>query len=146
MNLEKIKEFAKSKHEGQFRRDNVTPYFTHCEKVASLVETDCEKAIAYCHDLIEDDRCKYKDLLELGGPLLAGGVVALTKYDNKPYAQFIFSIKERPILSDTIDGEEISVNCLRIKIADIVANLSDNPNEKQILKYNSALRILAGVQ
>ena len=44
--LQKAYKWAKQGHAGQFRRDGVTPYFSHCEKVASLLNTEEEKAVA----------------------------------------------------------------------------------------------------
>ena len=132
--VEKARVFAREAHKGQFRRDGITPYFNHCEKVASLVDTDLEKSIAYCHDLLEDLRCSYEDLADNVSEEVASICNILDKKDLS-YFEYI-KIQKNSGLSITI----------KIKIADIVANLSDNPSEKQVLKYNKALRILTGVE
>jgi len=131
--LEKAYTFAKEKHEGQFRRDGVTPYFTHCEKVASLVDTDLEKAVAYCHDLLEDGRATQQEIADEVDSIVALYVVKLSHKKDINYFEYIKHI------------QSTNDNIKKIKIADIVANLSDNPTQKQIEKYNKALRILANV-
>ena len=132
--LEKAYTFAKEKHEGQFRRDGVTPYFTHCEKVASLLDGELEKAVAYLHDTVEDERCNINEIELVFGEQIAGFINVLTKIKDWTYERYIerfnYPANRRMKL---------------IKIADIVANLSDNPTKKQIEKYNKALRILANV-
>ena len=49
-----VLEIATSAHEGQTRRDGVTPYIEHPKAVARRVHTDDEKAVAFLHDIIED--------------------------------------------------------------------------------------------
>jgi hypothetical protein len=126
MNLNTIYKFAEQRHEGQFRRDGITPYFMHCIKVASLVESDMQKAVSYCHDLIEDGRATYEELRELDEGL-AMFVLQLTHKEGQDYFKYIGSINGLAKI---------------VKIADIVANLSDSPSEKQIQKYYDALIIL----
>lgn len=129
MNKNEIYTFAKLKHTGQYRRDGKTPYFTHCEKVASLLESDFEKCVAYCHDLLEDYRCTADELNKYSPELLLL-VRDMTKPEGIDYLTYIKYLPNR---------------AKKIKIADIVANLSDSPSQKQIEKYNKALRILANV-
>lgn len=143
--VERAYNFAKEKHEGQFRRDGITPYFEHCKKVASLVKYDEEKIVAYCHDLLEDKRCTEKELRAvldnnavyyLTGPYnttYTNMILELTHNDNENYYDYI-----KRICCDY----EIRELVIRVKIADIVSNLSDNPTQKQIEKYNTALNIL----
>lgn len=152
--VEKARLFARTRHHGQFRRskygENLTdrdfhgnlfkddpalepkiPYFAHCEKVAELVDTDFEKAVAYCHDLIEDGKATEEEISKNVGEEISGGVVDVTHFKEQEYFDYI---------KDFIGYREL----IRIKIADIVANLSDSPTWEQIEKYNKALRILAG--
>ena len=44
---------AKEAHEGQTDKAN-RPYFLHPQAVASFVETEQEKIVAYLHDVMED--------------------------------------------------------------------------------------------
>ena len=134
--VEKAYLFAKLKHEGQFRRDGITPYFTHCEKVASLVDTDFEKVVAYCHDLIEDRKATYYDISENISNSVADVCEILTHTPDVNYDTYIERLK---------NNKDWYNHIINIKIADIVANLSDSPTQKQIEKYNKALRILVGV-
>ncbi len=132
---EKACEFARARHEGQFRRDGVTPYFTHCEKVASLLDDETEKAVAYCHDLIEDGRASYEEVEQELGPMVAQNVLRLTHEKSDDYISYILRFRDPDYKL-----------ARAVKIADMVSNLSDNPTEKQIIKYHQALRILTALQ
>lgn len=134
LNLNEIYEFAKNKHNGQFRRDGITPYFEHCEKVASLCDTDFLKAVAYCHDLIEDNRCTQEELLNIAGRDVLTYCMMLTHSKNMTYNEYIQGIRN-----------SFSRQIISIKIADIISNLTDNPTEKQIVKYKNALEILCNI-
>lgn len=54
----KAKDFAYKAHEGQTRKDGVTPFTNHLDEVASIVRelTDDKEliAVAYLHDTVED--------------------------------------------------------------------------------------------
>jgi (p)ppGpp synthase/HD superfamily hydrolase len=159
--LQKARLFARTRHEGQFRRgkecshfpavdmngnsfkDNCEepkPYFTHPEKVAELIRADggseFEQSVAMCHDLIEDGRATLKEIEESVGSDVAYTVDNLTKLKDETYEDFIKQI---------LAAFEFREQSIKIKIADIVANLSDSPTPKQIEKYYKALKILSGV-
>ena len=137
--LEKARNFAKERHEGQFRRDGVTPYFDHCEKVASLVDSEFEKCMAYCHDLIENGKARYQEIDEEISKDLVNPIISLTNVKGVDYFYYIRSIKnDYP--------NDFYNEILKVKIADIVANLTDSPTPEQIKKYVKALNILAGVE
>jgi (p)ppGpp synthase/HD superfamily hydrolase len=138
--VEKARAFATERHAGQFRRDGVTPYITHCEKVASLVESDLEKSVAYCHDLIEDGKATPNDISGNVNAHVAVCCAHLTHKKDETYEKYI-----NRIWGDFNRADSDFYVIIRVKIADIVANLSDSPSPKQIEKYNKALRILAGV-
>jgi len=128
--LEKAKQFATEKHKTQFRRDGVTPYIVHPEKVASLLYSNCDKTIAWLHDTIEDTETTYEEIEQMFGLGIAHSVLGLTHKKGETYFNYIRRIRN--------DNDVIA-----IKIADIVANLTDKPSEKQIKKYTTALNILA---
>jgi (p)ppGpp synthase/HD superfamily hydrolase len=131
--LEEIRRFAKERHSGQFRRDGVTPYFAHCEKVATLVNEPIQKAIAYCHDLVENNVATIDEISEKFKEMdLTRGVEVLTKKDCEEYLPYIERIASS--LTQT----------MRVKIADIVSNLSENPTQDKISLYYKALTILMG--
>ena len=58
-------EVAKKAHLGQVDKAGVD-YIKHPKTVASFVETDEEKAVAYLHDVVEDTKLTLLDLEELG--------------------------------------------------------------------------------
>jgi len=131
--LEEIRKFAEERHSGQFRRDGVTPYFTHCEKVAALLDEPIQKAIAYCHDLVEQKVATLDEISEKFKETdLTRGVEILTLHHGDEYLAYIERI-----------ASSITQN-MRVKIADIVANLSENPTQDKIPLYYKAIIILMG--
>lgn len=126
---------AKKAHANQFRRDGVTPYVYHVYSVALRApKTPIDIAVALLHDSMEDDaanKLSYEEIDKLLGTAVADGVRVLTKGDKESYLDFINRIKI------TDNGRWV-----RLKIADILANLSDDPSPKQIKKYAAALLFL----
>jgi GTP pyrophosphokinase len=136
--------FAKAKHEGHFRRDGVTPYFNHCIAVADLCENQMEAAVAYCHDLVEDGRATLDEVrAELGGEL-AEYVEVLTHGKEELYFDYIQRIMDFSKREYGLFRQDLLP--MRVKLADIVANLSDKPTKNQVVKYNKVLKIFAGVR
>ncbi len=131
---DKARLFAKAKHMGQTRRDGKTPYFNHCMAVADLVESDYQKAVAYCHDLIEEGRATYEEIEQKLDATVALNVLKLTHYPYDSYEEYISRFKEH-----------LDELAKIVKIADIVANLTDKPTLTQKIKYYRALKILCGV-
>ena len=59
--------YARERHDGQFRKDGITPYIVHplqmaCYAVALGVNDDYIVATILLHDVVEDCGVKYKDL------------------------------------------------------------------------------------
>lgn len=140
------KEIATLAHEGQFRRDGVTPYIEHSEAVASAFEEGTlEHDAALLHDVFEDDpifsdnpSLGQKYLLDAGfSPVVVEAVVLLTHAKHQPYAEYIENIV---YYSKTSEAHSLA---LKVKIADMAANLADAPTEHQIKKYTNALKIIA---
>ncbi|HRE84595.1 MAG TPA: hypothetical protein PLN52_26380 [Opitutaceae bacterium] len=124
---------AHQAHAGQFRRDQKTPYVRHPEAVAQRVVGDCTaEAVAWLHDVLEDTTTSAENLRAAGIP---DGVIAcvqlLTKSDTMDYEAYLAAIRRDPIAR-------------KVKVADMLANLSDRPSEKQILKYARGLLLLLG--
>jgi len=133
MNLiEQAEDLARKAHHHQFRRDGITPYITHRERVvARLIAqgiTDEEiLAAAWLHDTIEDGVLVWRALENAGIPEnVIETVVVLTKSLGTPYAAYLATVKLHPA-------------ALTVKVADILDNLSDTSTKAQILKYASAL-------
>lgn len=130
------KEIATLAHQGQFRRDGVTPYIEHPKEVASFFGDDQPllQQVAWLHDVIEDTSVTAQNLFDWG---IDGDVIhavqLLSHNDNRPYDEYIKSL---------FDSDDISyMLARRVKLADIITNLSDSPTERQKEKYGQALRI-----
>lgn len=133
-------QIAKQAHAGQFRRDGVTPYFTHPNDVARRVQVlfppadDAEREAlidaAFLHDVLEDSATALEDLLDAGISWdTAAPVIRLTRTPEETYKEYLRQVKSHPIAR-------------KVKIADMISNLADAPTEKQILKYAKALQFL----
>lgn len=126
---EQIATFA---HTGQYRRNGVTPYINHPREVASRVVTEEEKALAWLHDVIEDTT-ETEDSLRVAG--VSEGVIVAVKLmihpRGEPYWKYLKRVKQSSLSKI-------------VKIADMLANLSDSPTEYQIKKYAKGLLYLLG--
>ena len=94
---EKAYEIAKKAHLGQIDKAG-EDYIKHPEKVASFVNSDEEKAVAYLHDVIEDTELTLEDLREYGfseGVLKAVDVI--TKKKGQDYQTYLNSVKENKL-------------------------------------------------
>lgn len=113
-------------HQDQVRWDG-RPYKVHPEKVVSILTMlfdldpcDDEELIAsgYLHDVLEDVKGEtYKNLHDKFGSKVASLVLELTnppKLTDDEYVEH---------------ASKLSIDATYIKIADILANLTDNPTE-----------------
>ncbi len=128
--IELAREIATECHRQQTRKDGVTPYIVHPEKVAEIVEKlgggEQEIIVAWLHDTIEDSGMTHARLVESFDLAIADAVVALTHADGEDYPTSILRAKANPIAR-------------AVKIADNLANLSDTPSTKQVAKYSASL-------
>jgi len=122
-------------HKGQTRRNKVTPYIAHVEDVVRRLRAqgaDADTvAVAWLHDVIEDTVVTADHLLA-GGAFPAHvvrSVVTLTKTANLDYDAYLRRVKADPVAT-------------KVKIADMLSNLSDQPTDKQIVKYANGLLFL----
>lgn len=128
-------EIAQKAHQGQFRRDNITPYYNHVVDVARIVRmrggNDEDIAAALLHDTLEDTSLTKFDLLQAGvSQAVVDAVVSLTHlHEKEPYEQAILRAKANAIAR-------------KVKIADNLSNLADAPTNKQIIKYAKSLQVL----
>lgn len=130
--LQRCKEVATKAHGGQYRRDGITPYITHPEKVVELVGDDVDmQCAAWLHDVLEDTDWTVDDLREAGiNNRTIHAVELLTKNRGVPYKHYL-------------EGLSCTYVALSVKVADMVANLTDSPSEHQIIKYTRGLQQLA---
>lgn len=128
---------AREAHAGQFRRDGTTPYITHPAKVVALLRaagaSDEELAVAWLHDVLEDSKLLGTDLVASGLPLsVVCPVLRLTKIPGRTDSEYLRFVGAHPVSR-------------RVKIADMLANLSDAPTPKQIERYTRGILYLSGL-
>lgn len=94
---EKAYEIAKRAHLGQVDKAG-EDYIKHPEKVASFVETDEEKAVAYLHDVIEDTELTLEDLHEYEfSKEVIEAVDIITKKKGEDYQSYLNSVKKNKL-------------------------------------------------
>jgi (p)ppGpp synthase/HD superfamily hydrolase len=122
---------SRKAHAGQFRRDGTTPYVSHPEAVAGRVKGDAlAEAVAWLHDVLEDSDESEQSLRAQGLPdVVVACVAKLTHAKDMAYEPYLAAIKTDPLAK-------------KVKVADMLTNLSDTPTEKQIVKYAKGLLIL----
>ena len=131
---EKARMLAMIAHDGQFRRDGVTPYFTHPEAVAAMVEERL-KPIAYLHDVLEDTEVDLQTLRGLFPAEIWLPVTFLPRVPTCPYDFYIECMIERA-------RDQIGRDAITVKIADMKHNLSCDPSENSKAKITKWLPIL----
>ena len=139
---QKAASMAGRSHEGQYRKDGVTPYVTHPFRVALIVrqlfgcDDDEVLAAALLHDTLEDTTTDYDELAAELGPRVAGWVALLSKDKRAPESE----------------RETVYFRGLRtapwqvrlIKMADSLDNHTDAPNREMRRKAaGKARKILA---
>lgn len=94
---EKAYEIVKKAHLGQIDKAG-EDYIKHPEKVASFVNSDEEKAVAYLHDVIEDTELTLEDLREYGfSEEVLKTVDVITKKKGQDYQTYLNSVKENKL-------------------------------------------------
>jgi (p)ppGpp synthase/HD superfamily hydrolase len=126
------KSLAERKHYGQLRRDGLTPYYVHLAAVAHKLRAESDEVVAaaWLHDVLEDTDTLPSQLLGRGIPAdVVAAVEAMTKRKGVSYPEYLKGVKANPIAA-------------KVKVADMLHNLSDSPTEKQIGKYARGLLYL----
>ncbi len=92
--------FAREKHEGQYRRGGL-PYITHPIAVSALLFDggyDEDFLIAgLFHDLLEDTDATEAEILDLGGERVLDAVKRVTKTEGYVMADYVRGIKDSPV-------------------------------------------------
>ena len=127
--FEKAIHLALVAHDGQYRRDGVTPYIIHPIRVAARFEDDKRKTVAILHDVCEDTSFTLEDIKCLFPVDVYEAVDALTKREGEDYDDYIKRCSENELATD-------------IKIQDIFDNATDASNSS-LDKYYSALVYLS---
>lgn len=121
---------AREAHKGQFRRDGKTPYITHPARVVMRMESDEEKAVAWMHDVLEDTgRTKQSLWIQGVSNVVITAVMQLTRNIEESYNEYLERVKSNDLAR-------------KVKLQDMLDNLSDSPTKYQIKKYGLGLYTL----
>jgi (p)ppGpp synthase/HD superfamily hydrolase len=132
---------AATQHDGQHRRDNITPFIIHPIEVAMIVSeyTNDENVIssALLHDVLEDTQgCSYEKLLEDFGDKVADTVQSLT---DKPLPDLTWNEKHQKYLEDL---KNCSDEAVLVCLADKYSNVSTAPvNQDRVWYYQGVIRV-----
>ena len=147
--IQKAYDFAKLKHEGQFRKTG-EPYITHPMNVALIltsVYADYETISAgLLHDVLEDCDCTPEEMEENFGPVitkLVKGVTKLSKINFSTENEYLIDYYKKIIV-----GMSEDVRVIIIKLADRLHNMRTLwaiPEDRQKVKAHEALEILAPI-
>ena len=150
--LELIKrayEFARDKHEGQYRKTG-EPYITHPLSVAMIlteIYADAETLSAgLLHDVLEDCDCTEEEMTEAFGATITRIVQGVTKLSRIHFStenDYLIEYYKKIIV-----GMSEDVRVIIVKLADRLHNLRTLwalPKEKQKEKAHEALDILAPI-
>ncbi len=130
-----LRHLACKYHSFETRRDGFTPYIVHCFDVARRLKESGANiftiATGFGHDIVESNVMVSTTVLRNCGvhPEVIQAIYTLTKRPGQDYMDYLMGVKLNSI-------------ALKVKIADILSNLSDHPTEKQIKKYGAALKFL----
>jgi (p)ppGpp synthase/HD superfamily hydrolase len=130
--IEISKRVASRAHSGQHRRDGWTPYINHPAAVAGKLagESAVVIATAWLHDVLEDTAETPETLRAAGLPdSVIHAVEVLTKTEGVGYDEYLSGVRQNWIAR-------------KVKVADMLHNLSDSPTERQIIKYAKGLLAL----
>lgn len=129
--LARARRLAIKIHKGQYRRGG-QPYIVHNYRVARRMGTEVEKAVAWLHDALEMADSTHIEQLVNGGISdfnILYAVNDLTHYKGCSYMEYIKQVGHNPL-------------AVRVKVADIIDNLLDQPSNRQKEKYLQALQYL----
>ena len=89
---QKALEYAKKKHEGQFRIGGA-PFIVHPIAVAEILRQDEYRVAAVFHDLLEDTDASEQEIVEIGGEDVLKAVKLVTKEKEYCMETYIAGIK-----------------------------------------------------
>ena len=134
--VKKAAAFAAEKHAGQVDRGG-HPYIEHPKAVASMLEDEKEKVVAWLHDTVEDTGATVDEIRAEFGDDIADAVDKMTRRKGVPYMDYIREIWENRLARD-------------VKMADLrhnmdlsrIGNVSDE-DRKRVEKYKKAYDFLS---
>jgi (p)ppGpp synthase/HD superfamily hydrolase len=125
--------YAARQHAGQTRKDGQTPYFAHPVRVALIVRhvfdvaDETSLTAALLHDLIEDTKTDYDDLLEEFGREVADAVAALSKDSRLPESE------REPAYDRGL--AQASWQARLVKLGDVYDNFCDARSDEERQKF-----------
>lgn len=136
------------------------PYITHPLAVMEMMDTEEEKIVAVLHDVIEDckgyglgriaDNSRFyiicKDSYGLRKEIdisfdIYSALTLLTHYKPVPYDHYIKTLVQGNVRYD-ISNKKAAKLATKVKLADIIHNMSDNPSDIQKEKYLKVIPVL----
>lgn len=102
-------QIAKEAHAGQVDKAE-KDYILHPMTVASYMDTDTEKAIAYLHDVLEDTSVTVDELRNHFSNEIVDTVITLTHRKDESYFEYIQRISKSKLAK-------------KVKVADLLHNL-----------------------
>ncbi|MFC1647700.1 RelA/SpoT family protein [Patescibacteria group bacterium] len=123
----KAYEFAKKAHEGQFRKDNKTPYIAHpleTAKILTKLHVDEDSLIAaIVHDVPEDTEKSLRDVEKIFGKKIAFLVNGITKL-SKVYYRHDMAERQIESLKKLLIHSAKDPRVILVKLADRLHNMS----------------------
>ena len=127
---EKALELATKAHFGQKDKAG-KDYILHPITVASFMDTDEEKAVAYLHDVVEDTSVSIEDLSKKFSSTIVEAVDAITKRENEKYEEYLKRVSTNKI-------------ACKVKVSDMLHNMDltrlPKITEKDIERVNKYKR------
>ena len=127
---------AKEAHAGQVDKAG-KDYILHPMTVASYMDTDVEKTIAYLHDVLEDTSVTVDELRNHFSNEIVDNVITLTHRKDESYFEYIQRISKSKLAK-------------KVKVADLLHNLDitrikepTKQDYERLEKYKKAILYLA---
>lgn len=121
-------QIAKKAHSKQVDKAG-KDYILHPMKVASYMDTDTEKAVAYLHDVLEDTNVTEDELRNMFPNEIVDGVITLTHRKDESYFEYIFRVSTSKLAK-------------KVKAADLYITRIKEPTKtdyKRLEKYKKAI-------
>ena len=129
-------QIAKEAHAGQVDKAG-KDYILHPITVASYMDTDVEKTIAYLHDVLEDTSVTVDELRNHFSNEIVDTVITLTHRKDESYFEYIQRISKSKLAK-------------KVKVADLLHNLDitkikepSKQDYERLEKYKKAILFLA---
>ena len=142
--FEDVMQTAQLAHMGQMRRDG-TPYITHPMEVMEITkrhypENYAAQLLALLHDVIEDGPSAELTEEELR-QMIRGSITDPSELDKIEVAldMMTHDKNELPNYEDYLRRVFSNPLSSIVKLSDLIHNLLNNPSERQIIKYRTAL-------